>query len=85
MAEAQYPNHIRPGIVPVKREIPGGAVGDHKFPPMLVDAAPYLRMLCEHRYRRTDLLQRLGGRVGRSRKEEFDDPVEVVERLVRID
>jgi hypothetical protein len=52
---------------------------------MQVDAAANLGMLRKHGYRRADLLKRLRGGIRRSGEKKFHDPVEIVERLVRID
>lgn len=85
MPHAKNPNQLQPVIVAIKRQVPGGAVRDDKLPPMHIHPSSNVRMRCEYRNGRPDLGQRGTCGFRRGCKKKLDDPVEIFERLVRID
>ena len=85
MANAENPNHVGLRIVTVERQVPGCAVGDHQLAAMRIHPAADLRMRGEHRHGGPDLGERGAGGFRGSREKKLDDPIEVRERLARID
>ena len=85
MTDAQYADHIGPHVVAVERDKASGAVGDYEFPSVRVHTPADLRMRRKYRYRRLNLLQRGSGGLWRRSEKEFDYPVDISERFVRID